>query len=633
MYSKKNGLSHKSMSCKKRTSSLHLLFSKNYLAVCLTALAIPAVPAMAKGSTDTMVVTANRFSQPLSSVLAPMDVVTRDDLDRWQVNSLGEALSRLPGVDIMQYGGRGQTASIFIRGTDTSQVLVLIDGIRMASPGVTGSIDFNQIPLALVQRIEFIRGPQSTVYGSEAIGGVINIITERVEDGGGVNVGFGSNRYQNYNGGGSYTLGDKTKVSLAGGYESTRGFNVYPDSPAANGVDDDDDGFRSKSLWLGVEHQFTDGLSGLFRGYGYDNNSEYDQASKWGGSDERLLRSRNYDLGLRYQYGEFSSQLITSYQKYRDHNYESSEGPYSDGSTLDDITQRSIVWGNTYRLYNGMISAGADWREERTKPGTAYVTEGKSRDNTGIYATVQQRYGDVTLEGGARFDDNEQFGHHETWQTAAAWEFIPAHRLGLSYGTAFRAPTLGQLYGYYGVEDLSPESSKQWELSLDATSGPVQWRVAGYRNSIDNQIGYDSSRKKYYNNAHVLIKGVELTGEVETGPLQHRVTLEYLDPKDRDTDKLLARRARKKARYQLDWQVYKVDMNIAYQYNGRRYNDRANKVVLSPYSTVDIAASYPLTTNLTIRGRIANLFDENYETAQGYATAGREYYVTGSYSF
>ena len=134
-------------------------------------------------SPDTLVVTANRFEQPRSTVLAPTTVVTRQDIDRWQSTSVNDVLRRLPGVDITQNGGSGQLSSIFIRGTNASHVLVLIDGVRLNLAGVSGSADLSQFPIALVQRVEYIRGPRSAVYGSDAIGGVVNIITTRDEPG------------------------------------------------------------------------------------------------------------------------------------------------------------------------------------------------------------------------------------------------------------------------------------------------------------------------------------------------------------------------------------------------------------------------------------------------------------------
>lgn len=157
-----------------------------------------------------LIVSANSFPQPVSSVLAPVSVVTREDIDRGQIKSVAEALSRLPGVDIGQNGGLGQQSSLFIRGTNASHALVLIDGVRMNQADISGAFDLSQIPIALVQRIEYICGPRSAVYGSDAIGGVVNIITTREQDGSTLSAGMGSHGYQTYDGATRQQLGENT---------------------------------------------------------------------------------------------------------------------------------------------------------------------------------------------------------------------------------------------------------------------------------------------------------------------------------------------------------------------------------------------------------------------------------------
>ncbi|MCL2891855.1 TonB-dependent vitamin B12 receptor BtuB [Brenneria tiliae] len=613
----------------------------------LTALSVTAFSAWAQDNNspqenaDELVVTANRFPQPVSSVLAPIDIVTRDDIERWQAKSLTDVMRRLPGVDIAQNGGRGQSSSMFIRGTNSSHVLVLIDGIRMSSPGVTGSVDFNQIPMSLIQRIEYIRGPRSAVYGSDAIGGVINIITEHGQDGGRLNAGYGSHAYQNYDGAVRGHVGDDTIVSVAGSYEATHGFNVYPSSPST--IDRDNDGYRSKSFWGMLEQRFSENASGFFRAYGYDNNTDYDLASAYPGNDKRYLNTRNYDAGLKFNEGIYSSQLIASYQTYDDLNFNDVIGKYN--GTITQIEQRSLQWGNVFNLGNGSLSVGADWRNERAQPGgTSAYTRAQSRDNTGIYLTTQQQFGSVTLEGSVRGDDNQQYGRHGTWQTGAAWEFIEGYRVIGSYGTAFKAPTFDKIYDTaysQGNANLSPEESKQWEIGLEGLSGPVSWRVSGYRNEVDNLINYRSisaTTGTYDNIGKAVMTGAEFTAAYDTWWLSHSVTLEYLDAKDKTTNKALARRAHKKAKYELSTTLDKVNWSLTWIYQGSRPDTNydvfpAQPITLGGYSTWDLAASYPVTSQLTVRGRIANLFDKDYETAYGYRTAGREYYLTGSYTF
>ncbi|EPC6047255.1 TonB-dependent vitamin B12 receptor [Serratia sp. OLHL2] len=603
---------------------------------------------------DNLVVTANRFPQPVSSVLASTSIVTKDDIDRWQSKNLLEVMRRLPGVDIAQTGGLGQSASLYVRGSEARHTLVLIDGVPIAKPGITGVADFNQIPISLVQRIEFIRGPRSAVYGADAIGGVINIITQTDADRANLTAGLGSNRYQEYSGSFQRKVNDNTRVTVAGAFQDSKGYNIQPNSTYS--VDSDRDGWGNKSFWAGIEHKFSEQVSGFVRGYGYGASSDYDAGSA-GSPDEQQIYNHTYDGGLRYQQDSFASQIVASYQKYKTLNYLSTEGRYADSNSLDDMEQRNVQWGNTLALGHGMVSAGLDWKQQKlVSTGLGYdsVTylpyragDNYKQDNTGAYVTAQQQFDTITVEGALRGDDNEDFGTHGTWQTAIAWEFIPEYRLGISYGTAFQAPTLGQLYGQrrFGIasnEHLKPEESKQWEASLEATSGPLHWRLAAYHNKTSNLIDYYyntlTSSGAYYNIKAATMKGLEWSGDFDTGIFNHQITLGYLDARRDEDNEVLARRAKQQAKYQLSWVMYDFDFDVSYQYFGKRFDNNTSiynteQRRLPSYSTVDLAVSYPVTSHLTVRGRIANLFDKDYETAYGYATPGREYYLTGSYTF
>lgn len=213
----------------------------------LTACSVTAFSAWAQDtSPDTLVVTANRFQQPINTVLAPTDIVTREDIERWQSRTVLDVMRRLPGVDVAQYGGMGQSSSLFIRGTESKHVLVLVDGIPVARPGISNSSDIDQIPVSLVQRIEYIRGPRSAVYGSGAIGGVVNIITMTNEERSQINSSIGSKGYQQYDGTYRQRFGD-TVVTAAGAYQTTKGFNVQPHSSYSG--DGDRDGYRNKLFW------------------------------------------------------------------------------------------------------------------------------------------------------------------------------------------------------------------------------------------------------------------------------------------------------------------------------------------------------------------------------------------------
>lgn len=616
--------------------------------VLLTVLSVTAFSGWAqdsKSSTDSsdMVVTANRFPQPVSSVLAPTTVVTREQIDRWQSKTLVDVMRRLPGVDIAQNGGMGQSSSMFIRGTNSNHVLILIDGIRLNQAGITGSSDLSQIPISLVQKIEYIRGPSSAVYGSDAIGGVVNIITTRDKLGTTLTAGMGSNGYQSYDGSTQQKLGDDTVATVAGNYTYTHGIDVVANLPDSYGDprQPDRDGFMSKTLYGSLMHNFNDNVSGFIRGYGFDNRTAYDgtysYTSPYALPDTQQLYSQTWDTGLRYNAGIYATQLSGSYSHSKTYNYDPRYGQYDSSATLDDIQQYNLQWGNTLQAWHGTVSGGLDWQKQTTAPGTDYLDQGFEQRNTGVYATTQQLFGPVTLEGAVRSDDNSQFGQHSTWQSSAAWEFIDGYRLIASYGTAYKAPNLGQVYSeFYGNTNLRPEQSKQWESGVEGLTGPVTWRVSGYKNEITNLIDSDPTTYRYYNIGEAKIKGVEATASFDTGMFTHQLSYDYVDARNAQTNEILLRRAKQQVKYELDWQVAQIDWAVTYHYLGERYDEDFNSyqtVKLGGVSLWDLAASYPVTSHLTVRGRIANLFDKDYETVYGYATPGREYYLSGSYTF
>ncbi|KNC10603.1 vitamin B12/cobalamin outer membrane transporter [Klebsiella sp. RIT-PI-d] len=609
----------------------------------LTAFSVTAFSGWAQDSKpDTLVVTANRFEQPVNTVLAPVSVVTRQDIDRWQSTSVTDVMRRLPGVDIAQNGGIGQLSSLFIRGTNSSHVLVLVDGIRLNQAGVSGSSDLSQFPISLVQRIEYVRGPRSAMYGSDAIGGVVNIITTREKDGSTLNAGVGSHGYQNYGGSMQQTLADSTRATLAGDYTYTKGFDVVADGNNGGLAQPDGDGFMSKTLYGALEHDFSDQWTGFIRGYGYDNRTAYDgYYSSFSPDvlvDTRQLYSQTWNAGLRFNQDIFHSQLYSGYSHSKDYNYDPHLGRYDSSATLDEIKQYNVQWSNTVDIGRGNIGAGVDWQKQSTEPGTNYVTNGYDLRNTGIYLTGLQQVADFTFEGAARSDDNSQFGQHGTWQGSVAWEFIDGYRAIASYGTAFKAPNLGQLYGFYGSKNLDPEESKQWEGAFEGLTAGVNWRVSGYRNDVDDLIDYNDQLMKYYNVGKARIKGVEATATFDTGPLTHNIGYDYVDARNARTDRPLARRAKQQVKYQLDTQVYDFDWSLTYHYLGTRYDADysaypTRTVKMGGVSLWDAAVSYPVTSHLTVRGKIANLFDKDYETVYGYQTAGREYNLSGSYTF
>ncbi len=626
--------------------TLDALKMKNKKLLPLSAAAIAVFGGISSlawaNNADQMVVTANRFEQPISSILAPITVVTREDIDHWQSNTVVDVLRRLPGVDIAQNGGMGQLSSIYIRGTEAKHTLVLIDGVRLNNAGIAGNPNINQFPIALVQRLEYIRGARSAIYGSDAIGGVINIITRRDDIGSNLTAGIGSNGFQSYTGTTQQKIGDRTQITASGGYTYTKGYDIIRNYSGKERPSNPHYGFLNKTLWLGVDHQFSSQFDGFARVYGYDNRTRY--ASM--GNNIQEVENRTYDTGLNFNQDDYSSQLIFSYNHTKDYNFYNPNGRYAQDSTLDDSKQYNVQWGNYLKVYKGGVSGGVDYLKQSIEPGTAMTSKSESISNNGLYLSGQQELDSIIIEGAIRSDHHSDFGWHTTWQSSLGWEFIEGYRLVGSYATAYKAPNIGQLYAYsvsswgtiVGNPNLKPEESQQWEIGLEGLTGPLSWQLSAYRNQIDNLIdsrkGINQTPSSYYNIKKATIKGIEWTGDLDTWIFHHQLTYQYIDPKDNETNKVLLRRAKQQVKYQLDWNIEKVNMGLTYQYIGSRYDtDYPRTIKQGGFSLWDATAAYPVTDHLTIRGRIANLLDKDYETAYGYRTPGREFFLTGSYNF
>lgn len=454
---------------------------------------------------------------------------------------------------------------------------------------------------------------------------------------------MGSNGYQTYDGTINKRFGD-TVVTAAGAYQTTKGFNIQPDSTYSG--DSDRDGYRNKLFWGGVQHKFDDNFSGFFRGYGYTANSDYDQGGYGyaGGNDEAQNYNQSWDIGLRFNSGIYSSQLIANYQHLKSYNYSNDTGRYAGDATLDNMEQRYIQWGNNVEVGHGAVSGGVDWKQEKLTSSSTTLSDSYKRDTTGLYLTGQQQLDSVTPKHLAVKITMSSSAGTVPGRRRRAGSLLKAigqrfptapdslrHRSASNMARRVLPPLTG---GIAANPDLKPEESKQWEAGIEGLTGPLDWRLSAYHYEIQNLIDY--SNNQYINVKSATIKGLEWTGNLSTGPVDHHLTLQYVDPRDDQTDKVLYRRAKQQVKYELTGQVFDLGWNVMYQYIGQRYDndyDNNRDVKLGGVSLWDIGLSYPITSHLTVRGKIANLFDKDYETVYGYQTAGREYTLSGSYTF
>ncbi|WP_458734222.1 TonB-dependent receptor domain-containing protein [Zobellella taiwanensis] len=615
----------------------------------LAAVLLPWAAFAQNSSEPTSITIYNRVEQPLTSALAPVEVITKADIERRQPRSLIDLLETLPGMQFgSQSGGIGQQSSLFVRGTNSDHVLVLMNGKPMAEM-VAGNVDFSQLPVSNVERIEYIRGPRAAIYGSKAIGGVVNIITTSQVNTAQVGVTAGSNDYYAADVSVNQWVTDATRLQLATGYRETRGYDVIPD----NG-EPDRDGFASKNLTLGIEHQLDQNWTLDANFSGWQSNTAYDanNGKAWS-SDRSEKTAYQVDTGLHYQDEKLSGQLSASYGESELISWRESEGRDNRYRTnlSTAVTQLSGLTQYHYSE-NGSVLMGMDWQQERLlSESITYVErydknwnfigtdmerfDAPDRDNTGVYASVFQSWSPVSFELTGRVDDNEQFGTHGTWQSALSLALPEQHKATLSYGTAFRAPSFSNLYyPDYSNPDLQPEKSQNWELGFTGDYDVLDWSLNVYRNEIDSMIiGLKNSTE----NVDALISGAEFVVKADTGLLHHTVSYEYTNAKDIKKASQLLNRAKRKFSWTGDIDVADSNLfaQVLYVSDRQTYDaDFMKGLVYTPsYTLWNIGARYPLTQNLTLNGKINNLFDKDYQVVSGYDTPGMEFYLGADYRF
>ncbi|SHH77997.1 TonB-dependent receptor domain-containing protein [Ferrimonas marina] len=579
---------------------------------------------------ENLVITGDRFEQPAATVLAPVTLVDRAQIERMQAHSLTDILRTLPNVDINQYGGRGQNATVTVRGGTSAQTLLLLDGVRLAQ-GVAGPANINAIPVAQIERIELVRGARASIYGSEAMTGVINIITRQGQDGTQVRLGGGElGRWQADARHQGTLAGGTVKAVLA--YEEEEGYNAHP-VPGVN--DDDKHGFTGKSALFSYDRE----LGQHFDLYGaarwFQNESQYDNSSlglpEFGIPDTRERKENRQEaldlqLQLGYQRDDFQAQWLAQTSDSKAYDYRDELG-YREAPNYSHLRQHNLAWLNQLQLGQAFtLGAGVDWRREElrddstvedwmTGGGVPFAPETLSRDNTGLFALGRYVQGGHQLELALRSDDNEQFGRHNTWQLGGALALGSHWRALASIGTAFRAPSFYDLY-YPGFSnpDLKAEQSDNAELALEGNWEQWDLRLGWFRQEAEDLIQYNQATFRPENIGEALIQGLELELGASTGALEHRLSYSLRDSEDKSNGNELAGSARHNAKYDLTagWSRYEAGTNLIYR--GSRYGDAANSVRLDSYLVVNLFASVALGEHWTLRARLENALDEEYVT-------------------
>ena len=589
---------------------------------------LAALPTMAAAQQatdlDQIVVTSTRTPIALEDAIAPTQVIDRAAIERSQASSLQDLLRGRAGINLTNAGGAGKQTSLFLRGTNSSHTLVMIDGVRVNSADFAAAA-LQDFPLDQIDRIEIVRGPSSSLYGSEAIGGVIQIFTRR--DNGGfaprLHAGAGSNGLVE-GGLGFGGAGERGWFGTDIGYSRTGGINAcrgsatlfqgcYADEP-------DRDGYRNLSLNLRGGYTLTDSLTVEASALRTEGENEYDGFYNYTESVQQVLSGK-----LRYAPGE---RIALTLNAGRSDNEADNYGNGVYLSTSNTHRDVASLQGDFGLAAGHLLSAGLDWYQDHLDSSTAYAVT--ARDNTAVFVQYQGNFGAHQLQAGMRNDDNDQFGNHTTgtlgWGMALGDEF----RLSANYGTAFKAPTFSDLYDpWSGVPNLRPEESKSLNLGLAQSAAQWNWALDIFQTRIDDLITYDSSTFMMAQVEKAQIRGVEFTFDTTLAGWDLSTQLSHVDPRNRTIgsqyDNLLARRARDTGRIDIDRGVDDWRIGVTVNGVGKRFDDAANNVRVGGYSTTDLRVEYALTPAWTLQARATNVFDRDYETVAWYNQPGREY--------
>lgn len=612
-----------------RESLLNIRFSCAALAA---SLGFHASFAVADTEAETTVVTATRTARTVDETLSSVTVITRADIERLQPESVVDLLRGQAGVSFTNNGGRGKNTSVFVRGAQSDQVLVMIDGVKVGS-ATSGTAAFQDMPLELIERVEIVRGPRSSLYGSEAIGGVIQIFTRKAGAGLKPFVTIGAGTDSHFSGGAGLSYrSERGWVSLSLNREITGGFDVCRENTTGKGncrpYESDRDGYQNNAVNLNA------GLNVGASGQVSFNWLKTDSKSSFDGSFQNESEGTQEVAGLRATFNPaeiWKTTFAVGVSKDQSNNY--LNGRYV--STFD--TQRTTAsWQNDLSLSEDiLLTVGVDGQTDEVDSTTQYAQT--ARDNIGYFLMLQAATGAHDLELSLRKDDNEQFGQHFTGAFAWGVALNEHVRLVTSYATAFKAPTFNELYfPGYGNPDLNPESSETIEIGVRGRHEQYRWGVTVFETTVDDLIAYDSSILAPNNVSSALIQGAELTGGFDIDKLSVNAALTLLDTSNEDDGlyqgNWLARRPAQSARVDIDYDFGRVSTGATVIAEGKRYDDLGNTQKLDGYTTLDLRASLRLARAWTLQATVGNVFDREYETARFYNQPGRSAFLTLRYA-
>ncbi len=569
-------------------------------------------------------ITANRRAQSIDKTLASVTVITRKDIEQYKATRLEDVLKRVPGITIKgSGGGDGKLTSVFMRGTNSNHVLVLIDGIEVGSAPLD-SVPFEHYPIEQIERIEIVRGPRSSLYGARAIGGVINIITRSGE----------KNSHQNYTAGlGSNNTG-MVAISIAN-RRKNNWFSFNASGKKSKGIDvlaasePDKDGYKRRSIGLNLGHEFNNGSIGKITFLNIQGNTKYDGYFKESDFKQRVISGTI--SGKISNTTQVTGKLGTSLDDLESFN--------STGSSVYTTRKNSAsIIADTAINPNINFVYGIDLNNSKVS-GTSTYTK-NTRKNQAAFVSIQGQKGYKSIEASLRNDKNKQFGSHTTGGLSLGYELPNGAKLIGSYATAFKVPSYYDLYDTYsGNKDLSPESSETFEVGISKHNVKGNWAIKAFQTKVADLISYDYNPLTYVttieNTDKVLLEGIE--GELNTklGLWSLNTNITLLNPKNKsgaNKGKTLFYRSKQVATLDLSRNLGKLNLGTTLHAESKKYTNPSNTDHLAGFATLDLRADYQISKAWKIGAKIGNVLDKKYQINKGYNQEGTNGFLTISYS-
>jgi vitamin B12 transporter len=571
-------------------------------------------------ATGTVVVTASRVPQPIAETLADITVIREDEILRSAVQSLPQLLQRQPGVEVTINGGPGATSGVFIRGANSGQTLVLVDGLRVGSSS-TGATSLEAIPLDQVERVEILRGPASSLYGADAIGGVIQVFTKGGGSGFSANAsaGYGTYSTGNVNAGIRASAGN-VRYSLQGGATESDGFNAIV-NPKSFGYNPDRDGYSTRNVGGSVAMDWGAGQSIGLRGMRNRLDTQTDGGPNF---DHRTVTTlESYSVMSHNRLAPIWTSILTLGQG-RDDSVSKS----AFGDSPFETRQRQYAWQNDVTLPVGSLSLILERREERLATTNAfYVTE---RDTDSAGAVYQLRTGPWALQANVRRDDSSQYGGKTTGGIATGYAITHRWRLDASYSTGFKAPSFNDLYfPGFSNPNLVPEEAKNFELGAywqaRSDDSRIEGRAVAYRNRIEDLIvfGCDASFNCRPDNIErATLEGVTLGLDWSLGSTRVAGTLDLQRPENDSAGKLLPRRARRHGTLTLLQDAGPVTFGAEWIASSERFDNASGTVRMGGYGIVNVTIDWRFARGWAAYVRGDNVLDRDYRLAADFSTGG-----------